>query len=165
MFLAGWSPVIEAAAQTVQAVVVVVAAVYAYGQVRESRATRRADITLQLLARLNDQSVTLRKRRLYRVVAKRINRPRESDKRLLSQIANEYHAIGYVLKLGLIDREVILGIHYAAVCRAWKAMEPWVMSQRAERGTLYGEYFEYLRDEAKEYMRLTRPDEYASQTW
>lgn len=163
--LVQWSPVIGAAAGAVQAIVVIVAAVYAYRQVRESRNARRADVTLQLLERLNDERVTLRKRRMYQVVAKRIDHPRDRDERLLSQIANEYHAIGYVLKLGLIDSEVILGIHYGSVCRAWRVMQPWIMKQREARGTLYAEYFEYLRDEAKEYMRQKRPREYATQKW
>lgn len=163
--LTAWSPVIGAAAGAVQALVVVVAAVYAYRQVRESRDTRRADITLKLLERLNDEKSTMRRRRMFQVVAKRIRRPRERDERLLSQVANEYHAIGYVLKLGLIDRHVILGLHYAAVCRAWRVMEPWILEQRRVRGTLYAEYFEYLRNEAKEYMRESRPLEYEAQVW
>jgi hypothetical protein len=156
-----WAAVVGAAAAAVQGIAVVIALIYAFRQIRESTHSRRATIALYLLDRLSDQDRMLRRRRLYRKIARRIEQPSEKDERLLSQISNEYEAIGFIVSQGLVDEGLVLALHYGSVTRAWNVMKPWIVTQRKNRGTVYARFFENLKDRAEAYIsrnHLTYPN-------
>lgn len=150
---------VTAIATVAQAIVVIVAAIFAYYQVREANRTRRDAVALALIERLNDAEAGRRRRRIYAMSAKQVLRPSERELADMSQVANEFHALGFLLKRGVVDEATVLGLHYGAVTRAWSVLSPWIMEQRKRRGTLYAEYFEHLKDRAALYIAKERPAE------
>jgi hypothetical protein len=150
---------ISAWSALVQAIVVVVAAVYALIQLREARNSRRASIALHLIESLNIDDAIKRRHKLYKSIAKRIPNTRPKDDLILGRISNEFSSIGFLLKHKLIDGPLVITLYFAATIRCWELMAPWVEKQRFARSdAYYAEGFEYLYHATLDYQRLYRPE-------
>lgn len=155
---------VTAIATGIQAIVVIIAAIFAFYQVREANRARRDAVALALIERLNDVEAAQRRRRVYSLKPKQVLCPSEQQLSDMGQVANEFHALGFLLKQGVVDERTVLGLYYGAATRGWAVLSPWIMKQRAKRGTLYAEYFEYLKDRAAIYIKEDRPGE-SPQVW
>lgn len=147
-----WTEILQTVAATIQALVVVVAAIYAYRQVGEAKSSRMTTAAIYLAKQVNNQDSALRRRRLFWHIAERIHDPNEEEKLILGVIANEYHSLGYLVKRDILDSETVMGLQAIAVVRAWNAMEPWIIAERAKRPN-YADHFEDLKNMATEYCR------------
>ena len=149
--------VIATIAVAVQAIVVVVAAIYAYRQVREAQASRRSSVALHVFEGLNQDEAIHRRYELYKSIAPRIRSTRKKDDILLGRITNDFNATGFLLKHGLIDDELVITLYYAATIRCWEIMRPWIERQRVQRGDeYYAEGFEYLYEQTVVYRSRHR---------
>jgi hypothetical protein len=137
--------------------VVVIAAIYALGQVRESKKSRSADIALHLFERLHNRNASERRRALYQEIPAAYPALSEEQDRIVQDVISDFYMVGYLVEEKLLDFEIIAGLYYGSVIRAWQVTEPYIMRERQRRGTAYAHYFESLYHRCQAYRSAQRP--------
>jgi hypothetical protein len=155
--VADLSQVVGAAAAVIQAVVVVIAAIYALGQVRESKKSRSADIALHLFERLHNRSASERRRTLYQEIPAAYPTLTYEQDRIVQDVISDFYMVGYLVEEKLLDFELVAGLYYGSVIRTWQVTEQYIMHERSRRGTAYAHYFESLYRRCREYQLARRP--------
>jgi len=141
----------------VQAIVVIIAAVYALIQIREARSARRATVALHLFDQLNLEAAITRRRRLYAKFARRMSRLSPSEDREIGRIANEFTQLGFLVREGLVDERLAITLYYGAILRCGEILMPWVRQQRrAREDEFYADDFEDLYLRTLEFKRKYR---------
>jgi hypothetical protein len=165
---AAWVAAFAALCQTG---ILLFAGIFAYNQVKAARAqlaesrkelavaekSRRDASAFLLLARVGDHKASKLRRRLYRTIANNISDPSKKDERALGRIVNDFEALGYMVNQGVIDPDLILGLHYSSIIRTWECVEPWVLGRRGESQPNYGRWYEHLYNSADEYCSKNFP--------
>lgn len=156
--------IVAGASAAIQAVVVIAAAAFAVRQVREASRSRGAAATMQLWSSLHTEAASERRRILYEDISPKYPEISDEQRQMLHRIVNDFHFIGYLVRSGLVEFELLAGLYYGTVIRCWDAAKPYIMDQREKRGTLFAEYFEYFYLRCLQYMNEQRPDERV-RTW
>jgi len=62
----------------------------------------------------------------------------------INKVGNYYESMGAMVKLGLVDKDLVLQLWWEYILRSWKALEPITAASRRALGDGLWEHFEYL---------------------
>jgi Domain of unknown function (DUF4760) len=144
----------------IQTFVVVAGGIFALIQLRIAAKARRNSVAVVMLDHVGNFEANTRRRYVYRQIVPRLDNPTDDDEAVLSQVANEFQVLGFLVSEKVIDPKFVLELYYGSVVRSWNAMKPWIMDRRRRQGTKYGDWFENLKDRSEKYILDNRPDEY-----
>lgn len=135
---------LAATASAVQAIVVVIAAVYAFMQVRESRRSSDLASLTHLYAQIDSDSAREDRRRLHNELPSDLTKELTADQyALLYRVVGTFNFLGDLIANNLIDFELVACSHARPISRNWQRLEPWVRQQR-EHEAKFAAAFELL---------------------
>ena len=125
-----WAAV-AAIAAAVQTAVIVCAAAYALGQVREARRARNLTTLIYLNEAIDADSAHEDRRRLFNELPDVLTAQLSSEHyALIYRIVRLFTFIGDLVDKGLLDFELIAPTHARPISRISQRLEPWVRKQR-----------------------------------
>ena len=147
--------VIASIAQTIEAIAVVAALLYAWQQVREARRESNLGAIWEIFNELsseemnNARKIVYQNRELYQQLAdgQGLDAIPHEVRHNATKVANNLNRIGYVVYKGLIPEDLLLDNNKYVIARSWIALEPYVRYVREVRKEdSFLQYFEYLAE-------------------
>lgn len=145
--------VIASIAQTIEAIAVVVALLYAWQQVKEARRELNLGALWQIFNELsseemNDARKTVyQNRELYQQLSdgQGLTDIPHEVRHDATKVANNLNRLGYLVFKGLIPEDLFLDNNRYVIARSWIALEPYVKHVREVRKEdSFLQYFEHL---------------------
>jgi len=140
--------------QLVQTVAVLAALIYGWQEIKHARQESRLDSLWNIHSELSAEPQRQARRSVYKhrqMFASLPDKPEELyniPEDVLSSahsVGNTFNRIGYMVHLGLIPGEIILGGYATIIARSWIVLEPFVRVVRTERlEPGFQSYFESL---------------------
>jgi hypothetical protein len=124
-----WAAV-AAIAAAVQTAVIVCAAAYALGQVREARRARNLTTLIYLNGTIDADSAHEDRRKLFNELPDDLTKELSPENyALVYRIVRLFTFIGDLVAKGLLDFELIAATHARPISRIFQRLEPWVLKQ------------------------------------
>jgi len=148
--------VIASIAQTIEAIAVVAALLYAWQQVREARRGSDLGAMWEIFNELSSEEMNNARKIVYQnwKLYQQLGEGQGLDaipteaRHNATKVANNLNRIGYVVHKGLIPEDLLLDNNRYVIARSWKALKPYVKHLRKEREDAgergFMEYFEHL---------------------
>lgn len=125
-----WSG-LAAVSAAVQAAVVVMAAVYALLQVRESRRSSDLASLTHLYAQIDSDSAREDRRRLHNELPADLTGVLSAEQyALLYRVVGIFNFLGDLIAKKLLSFDLIADSHARPISRNWQRLEPWIRQQR-----------------------------------
>ena len=143
-------------ATVVQGIIVVIAAIYAYSQVREATRSRDLQATIELFELLGADDIKEIRRRLSTLSTK----PEElSDEQWfeIEKVSNSYNRAGLLVAHGLLDEDILQDLFAETILLSWEKFSPYIQYERKRRFGRYQNYFEYLAKRSQNFLQQRYP--------
>lgn len=157
-----WSLIV----QTIEAVAVVGALIYASLQIRESRNIARIETTREVFKELSEQNARESRAFLYRNRAKytrlakdgsNLDRLTKEQRFHATAVSYSFDSLGFPVEKGLVPIELLEGYMYV-ICRCWIILESFIVANRVLRDEpTFQSHFEKLAAQIFE-KHLNRED-------
>lgn len=147
-----WSTLASIGA-VIQTVVLVIAAIYGYRQVREMAKARDLQATIELLDIIGSDEVTRARHATFNLLPlpPYLSEAEWSD---IEKTSKAFNRAGWLLKHGLLDREMLFDMYCETIFNAWDKLRPYIVHAReTRRFDRWQRHFEDLANEAREYSR------------
>ncbi len=149
-----WNTV-SSIAQTVEAISVVVALLYAWQQIKAIRQEISLGAVWNIFSELSSEQAQRSRKYVYqnREIFAALNEPdgtkledlSEEARQHAEKVSNSLDRIGYVVFEKLIPETVVLNGYHNIVARSWIVLEPYIKRVRENRDeATYQHHFEYL---------------------
>lgn len=150
---------ISGIAAIVQAIVVIIALVYAILQLKEASKARSLSVFLPLFEELNSPESVAQRKKLYTQIGSDPALYTDEQEELINNIVNQLDFLGFLTQNKLINFKLAAPLYYGTVIRCWEKSSAYVLHQRELRKTKFAYYFEFLYVKCKRYARIYKPDE------
>ena len=143
---------VTAVCSIVQTVLLCVAAVYGFRQVREARRNRQLTAAFPLFNAINSRESVEKRRALYLEVPNDATAANTQEKLLVNDVINQLDFLGYLTRVESLELNIVLGLYYGTIIRCWHHSAPYVQEERFTRETHFAEHFEWIASRAHEYQ-------------
>ncbi len=153
-----WAAV-SSLATLVGAVVVSIAAVLAYLQLREMATARSLEAFSRVIDGLTTEEMS--KARRY-ILSNNLPPPDEITPAMYDQMHKLWVAfdnVGIMVAFKMIPERVVLEMFHSTIIRCWQKLEPYILHERRKRKTTYQVYFEDLYHRSIRYRDMHHPEE------
>lgn len=134
-----------------QTVVVSMAAVYGFIQLRDMLKSRHLQATIELLDILGAEDVVTARRAVHRLTAEPAE-VLEADWIDIDRLSKSYNRAGWLLSHGLVDREMLLDMYCESILLAWDKLQEYIVYAReVRRFPRWQRQFQLLAREARNY--------------
>ena len=166
MSLESWSTIASLGTFLVIAATAIVALV----QLRHSRSSNQIMAITEMRETLESERFTLARRYLFEQLPKMLADPAQRSKLrdevlpvefiAARDVANFFEAMGAFVKLGIVDKTLVIDLWDGVIFRAWKKLEPIVLIRREVEAAGLWSSFEYLAMLCEESLARNRGDNY-----
>ena len=139
-------------AAAVSAIAVIVTAVFAVRQLRSAQTANHTLVAIELLTRDRSSDEFMRAEDfVLNELAARFPPPGVSVSDLppdarhqVTRLSMYYNGLGQMLAFAAVDPRLLMGTVSYRSRQAWRALEPYILAERARRGQTYLSHFEHL---------------------
>lgn len=154
-----WSA-ISAIATCIQTVILIAASYYALNQFREARRARVLAILMPLRYEIDGPESRENRFKLFNELPEDLTSLTREQDLVVDQVVVEYDNLGKLIRVGLVDFEVLASMYSLSTERCWRRVAPWVAKERERRGGgLYAEPFQMFAERCIEYNAQTHTEE------
>jgi hypothetical protein len=134
-------------ATCVQAVLLVVAAYFAVGQVSEASKARKLAIIMPLRYEIDSLDARRNRHALFNDLPEDLTSLTPEQDEIVDRVVVEYDNLGRLIRAKLIDFDLLAQFYSQSTERCWRKVEPWIGKERARRGNdLYANGFEMFAE-------------------
>lgn len=152
-----WSA-ISAIAACIQTIILIAAAYYGLNQVKEARRARLLAMLMPIRYELDGAESRKNRYALFNELPADLSSLTREQDLVVDRVVVEYDNLGKLMRLGLVDFEVLATLYSLSTERCWNRIAPWVEKERARRGGgLYAEPFQEFAERCIEYNSRTHP--------
>lgn len=135
----------------IETVVVIIAAVYGFIQLREMLKARHFQATIELLDILGSDDVSGARHAALRVSSPAADAS-EAEWNDIQKASIAFNRAGWLLSHGLLDREMLFDMYCETIVKAWDKLQPYIeYAREARRFPRWQRHFELLTLDAREY--------------
>lgn len=137
--------VISAVSSLVGTIVVLVAVVFAWRQVREAKLAREVSLLQSMYDRLNEPYMYAMRQRIRRGEFDDVTEMNEDDLDVFNKLVGQLEFLGIAVDKGLLNFEAVRAVFPIAPLRIWPLAERFIFKDETyPDGTPAGEYFALL---------------------
>jgi len=130
-------------ATCVQTVLLLIAAFFAVGQVREASQARKLAILMPLRYEIDSLAARRNRQALFNDLPDDLTSLSPEQEEIVDRVVVEYDNLGQLLRARLIDFALLAQFYSPSTERCWRKVEPWIEKERTRRGNhLYANAFE-----------------------
>jgi hypothetical protein len=130
-------------ATCVQAALLIVAAYFAVSQVREASRARKLAVLMPLRYEIDSLDARRNRHALFNDLPDDLTSLAPEEDEIVDRVVVEYDNLGMLIRVGLIDVDLLAQLYSPSTERCWRRVESWVGKERARRGHgLYANGFE-----------------------
>lgn len=131
--MGGWS-VASAIATCVQTVILLGAAYFAVGQVREAGRSRKLAILMPLRYDIDSPAARHNRYMLFNELPEDLTSLDGAQDSVVDRVVVEYDHLGQLVRAQLIDFKLVALWYAPSTERCWRRVRPWVEQERERRG-------------------------------
>lgn len=126
--------VASAVATCVQTVILLTAAYFAVGQVKEASRARKLAILMPLRYDIDSPAARNNRYVLFNDLPEDLTSLDDAQDKVVDRVVVEYDNLGQLVRAKLIDFKLLASLYAPSTERCWRRVKPWVEKERDRRG-------------------------------
>ena len=140
------------AATFIEVLVVIIAAVYAYDQLREASKSRNLTAAMEMINLLGKKEIKDDIAALDEL-PKNPNKVKNGQWDQIYSVSHSFNRVGLLVERGLLQQDILLGMYAETIISTWNKLKPYIDHKRETKIRRYQHYFEKLNELSIEFLK------------